>query len=715
MKFEQVWSGRCCVEGDDGLFSATVPGNIQYDYGVAHGFGDVNYSDHYKQYLPLENDHWEYITHLNYEKHGSERVFFVCEGIDYRYDILLNGTLLYAYEGMFRSVELDLTNYLNGKDDVLTVHIYPHPKRAGAPERTRAEASASCKPPVSYGWDWNPRLLISGIWQEACIETRDECFIGHCEVLASLDETLKTGTVRFSFDCLKDCETALYDADENPVYIGTDREITVENPELWWCNGQGTPYLYRWVVRNEKDERSGYIGFRRLRLVRNEGADVSADYPKTRYDAPITIELNGRRIFAKGSNWVNPDVFWGRVDRARYEELLVLVRDCNMNLLRVWGGASMCKKPFYELCDRYGILVWQEFMLACNNYIGTPHYLSVLESEATAIIQKLRAHPCLALWCGGNELFNSWSGMDDQSLALRLLNKLCFDLDPDRPFMATAPLIGMAHGGYLFYHDNQGGDVFGEFQRVRCTAYSEFGVPSISSVETLREIIPEDELFPINDTPSWIAHHGFHAWGHHCWLCLPTIEKYFGKLNSLEEIVDRSNWLQCAGYQAAFEEIRKQWPHCSMALNWVFDEPWKTAANNCLVAYPTRPKPAYEVVKAALRPKLFSARVPHFAWATGDVFEAELWLLNDSQEYAEGKVRVSIEIGNTVMELLEWTAQTDVNRNAQGPTARCVLPDAETDRFVLVLDSDTGMSNRYTLRYHRKAQAVAPKLRIMNQ
>lgn len=93
-----------------------------------------------------------------------------------------------------------------------------------------------------------------------------------------------------------------------------------------------------------------------------------------------------------------------------------------MNILRMWGGACACKDSFYELCDEYGIMVWQEFMLACNNYVATKHYISVLESEATALILRLRAHPCIAFWCGGNELFNRWSGMDDQSHALRLLN-----------------------------------------------------------------------------------------------------------------------------------------------------------------------------------------------------------------------------------------------------------------------------------------------------
>jgi beta-mannosidase len=116
------------------------------------------------------------------------------------------------------------------------------------------------------------------------------------------------------------------------------------------------------------------------------------------------------------------------------------VKEANMNILRCWGGAIIDKEPFFELCDEMGIMVWQEFPLACNNYLGTKGYLAVLEQEATAIIKRLRKHPCLTLWCGGNELFNSWSRMTDQSLPLRLLNKLCYEEDQNTPFINTSPL-----------------------------------------------------------------------------------------------------------------------------------------------------------------------------------------------------------------------------------------------------------------------------------
>lgn len=714
MKFYQSWMGRSCHPERNAWFPATVPGNIQKDYAVANGFADVQYADNYKQFLPLEDDHWEYRTELRYDAKKGERVFFVSEGISYKYDVLLNGETLFSYEGMFRGFELELTDKLTGKNDVLTVHIYPHPKSQRGQAGTRDEANESCNPPVYYGWDWNPRLLISGIWDDTYIETRSESYIGNTEVLSAISDDLQLGTVTCSFDCALPCEILLLDAEGNEVYRGSDKQFTVSAPALWWCNGQGTPYLYTWVIRNEKEERTGKLGFRRLRLLRNTGATGPKTFPKGRYEAPITVELNNRRIFCKGSNWVNPELFWGEITAERYEELIRLAKECHMNIFRMWGGAGTPKRAFYDICDREGILLWQEFVLACNEYIDVGNYMQVLESEATGMIKKFRSHPCLAFWCGGNELFNAWSNMDEQYHPLRLLNKLCFELDYKRPFLYTSPLYGMAHGGYVFYSEDQGGDVFQQFQSNRNTAYTEFGVPSLSDVETLKQIIPEDELFPIKPTEAWIAHHGFKAWGRPRWVCQDIYERYFGTPNSLEELVEGQQWMQCEGYRGAFEEMRRQWPHCSMGINWDYNEPWITAAGNELIAYPAKINPCYYYVQKAMRPTLFSAKIPKFDWKEGETFEAELWLLNDAPEAREGRVHVTARVGDEEFDLLDWNAKTDANAHKRGPTVRFVLPHAEGEnKVVLTLAAENGMESEYVFMYiPKKKKKVLRQLNV---
>ncbi|MBE6634884.1 MAG: hypothetical protein E7617_01610 [Ruminococcaceae bacterium] len=714
MKFYQTWQGRALGTENSEWFSASVPGNIQKDYAVANGFADWQYADGYKQFLPLEDLDWEYRASLSFEKKEGERVYFVTEGISYKYDILLGGEVIYSYEGMFKPARIDITDRLTDSENILTVHIYPHPKSSRGCRGTRDEANESCIPPVMYGWDWNPRLLMSGMWDEAYIETRDSSYISDTEVLCRLSDDMTVGFVDASWLCGEDCELILLDHEGNEVFRGRERSFTVTRPNLWWCNGQGEPYLYTWIIRNSRHEVSGNIGFRKIRLVRNTGANGPAEFPKSRYEAPITVELNGRRIFAKGSNWVNPELFWGDITEERYRTLISLAKDCNMNIFRMWGGAGAPKKSFYDICDREGIMIWQEFMLACNEYIDTGSYMQVLEKEATAIIKKFRAHPSLAFWCGGNELFNSWSGMDEQSYPLRLLNKLCLELDYDRPFIYTSPLFGMAHGGYVFYSEDQGGDAFNQFIRSNNTAYTEFGIPSLADADTLKEIIPENELFPVVKTAAWTAHHAFGAWGDKRWLCAEVMEKYFGKADSLEELLRQSQWLQCEGYRGAFEEMRRQWPHCSMAINWCYNEPWKTAAGNELIAYPERPKAAYEYVKLALRPTLFSARIPKIDWRAGECFEAELWLLNDAPSDASGKVRATLTVGTESYELIEWEACVTRGENRRGPTVRMTLPDLGYSSIItLTLSSENaGTESKYELLYYPKKPRSA--VRILN-
>ena len=697
MIFKQTWEGANLTK-NDGYFPTSVPGNIQLDYGNAHGFGDANYATNADKYRDVEDDFWQYRTKLAFDRKDGERVFFVSLGIDYKYDVALNGENIYSYEGMVKPFDVDLTDMLTG-DDTLTVLIYPHPKREGARAGSRDEADASCKPPVSYGWDWNPRLLISGLWQDAYIETRDENYIGNVEVIAHLNDTFDVGSVTYNFDCAVDCVCALYDRDGNEVYRGTDKQFTMQQPNLWWCNGQGEPYLYRWVIENNKQKREGKLGFKRVQLVRNTGAIDPRTFPKSRYYPPITIELNGRRIYAKGSNWVNPDIFWGRITRETYDTLITMAKDANMNLLRVWGGASVNKKDFYELCDEYGIMVWQEFMLACNNYLPRGNYLKVLESEATSMIHQLRSHASLVLWCGGNELFNGWSGMTEQSMALRILGSLCTIHDPEKPFINTSPLSGMGHGGYMFAHGSQNGEVFNEFIVANRTAYTEFGVPSASSVKALKNIIPKDELFPVKDTPSWVIHHGFKSWLADCWVCLDVFRKYWGEPESLEYFCEKSQFMQAAGYQAAFEEGRRQWPRCSMSLNWCFNEPWTCAANNSLIEYPANPKPSYEAVKNSLRPSLFSARISKFTWKADELFEAELWLINDTVESISDTTKVTVKVGDTVIDVMEWKAETGANANRRGPTIRVPLPREKGDTVVLTLENENGRASTYTLQY----------------
>ncbi|MBR6569453.1 MAG: hypothetical protein IKK75_03270, partial [Clostridia bacterium] len=161
MKYNQNWRARAIrPDGASEWFNARVPGNVQYDYGRVMGWGDMQYADNANRYGETEDYSWEYRTQLCFERAGHEQAVFVAEGVDYQFNILVDGECRLSHEGMFTRVEVPLKD----TDRELIVRIHPHPKSRNAMYTDRAQAQDCVKPPVCYGWDWHPRLLVSGIW-----------------------------------------------------------------------------------------------------------------------------------------------------------------------------------------------------------------------------------------------------------------------------------------------------------------------------------------------------------------------------------------------------------------------------------------------------------------------------------------------------------------------------------------------------------------------
>lgn len=682
--------------------AAAVPGAANLDWAVAENWPDWKRDTNYQRFHGTEDYFWIYQTILPIiQLQPDQRLWLVSKGIDYRYDVRVDGDLRYSHEGMFSSFELDLSGDMGSE---LEICLHPAPKDPAGLPGTRQEAQQSCKPAVSYGWDWHPRLIPLGIWDETALMIRSVNHIRQADLMYELSDDLAYAHLNLEAEIAGegDLVTTLYAPDGTEILktCGQGDIGTLHQPQLWWCNGYGQPNLYRWETKlyhNQVccDKKSGRIGFRSLMLEMNEGTwNEPVGFPKSRSRVPITIKLNGTPVFCKGSNWVNPEVFPGTISKATYQPLLQLAKDAHMNLLRVWGGGIVNKDSFFDLCDEMGLMVWQEFPLACNQYKGTKSYLAVLEQEARAIIRRLRGRASLALWCGGNELFNSWSKMTDQSAALRLLNKLCYELDPQRPYLATSPLMGMAHGCYLFRYPD-GREVYQAMAESHYTAYTEFGVPSVSNLECCRMVSDQDNLFPLIENAMTIGHHAFRSWGEtDTWACQSLVEDYFGRPDDLEQLIDWSQWLQSEGYKAIYEEARRQKPYCSMALNWCYNEPWPTLANNSLINYPATPKPAYHAVAASCREQLVSARIRKFTWQPGEVFEADLWLLNDGGLATEaGEVAVWLEIGGQRQFVLNWSfAAGEPNVNLAGPTVRFQLPELrnkEVSRKLAELNTDT--------------------------
>ncbi len=654
---------------------ATVPGAVQLDWAQAQGWDPRWwYGEEFRRYRWMEDAFWTYRTVL---PHFEGELWFRAKGADYRTEVRLNGHVLWEQDGTHLPISLHLACAKPGDDLEVVVSKGPEFQRTfGEGERLAATA----KPAVFNGWDFAPRLVPLGLWDEAWLEVRDRA-----PWRADLSYALGDGFADIQLDAPDAAHWTLIDPDGQVVLEGTSAvSARLDHPVLWQPNGRGRAALYTSRVQMGDEIQEQRIGFRSVRLVMNEGAWAKpSEMPKSRSTPPITLEVNGVPMFGQGANWVPASMFPGTLLRADYSALLEQAHAAHFNLIRVWGGGGVPHDDFFDLCDELGILVWQEFPLACAKYLPEPRYMEALEADSRAVVRRLRHRASLAFWCGGNELFNSWSGMTDQDLALRLLNKVCFEEDPARPFLATSPLMGMKHGSYTFL-EQDGIEAVARFQGAGATAYTEFGSSGPASSETIRSLMPESELWPPQRGTNWEWHNGLGAWDGHpeSWLCPATIAKYFdvtwppGPEEELARLIEFGQVLQTEGMRHLYEEARRQWPEASMALAWCFNEPWPTVANNSLVSWPAEAKPALHAVTEALAPVTISARVAKFAWRAGEVLEAELWAHNSTLEPVEiGTVWAELFVGDRSVEVAAWVpANLEPNRNQAGPVVRFAIP-----------------------------------------
>ena len=344
--------------------------------------------------------------------------------MDYACTVLVIDCVVDAQEGMFSPFEIGLTHEADGS--LIEIVVAPAPKVTAPPdadetlESGRAQTRQSCKPAVSYGWDFHPRLISLGIWEDTYLETRPAAtWLNYVEVAYDLADDYSSADLRLIAGgsatrlrwTLRDPAGALAATQEGAPETLV---IHVDQPELWWPITEVAPALYTSTVETHDADGqtaqtiSQRVGLRRIRLVMAPGQyELEGDLPSSQQPVPITFKVNGREIFIRGPNWAPPEIFPGTLTAERYGEQLALFAEANSNLLRAWGGASVNKKTFFKQCDELGLLVWQEVQLACNRCDDIPAYLRVLDQESRYNLRRRRLHACIAQWCACNELFNS--------------------------------------------------------------------------------------------------------------------------------------------------------------------------------------------------------------------------------------------------------------------------------------------------------------------
>jgi beta-mannosidase len=442
----------------------TVPGMVHPDLQREGHIPDPFWRDNYKQCQWPEFWSWTYkrTFDVSPEILAKQWIQLQFDGIDTYSDIYLNGRKLASTNNMFLPYRFDVNSWLKEKGNTLEVRIQTIEKMVGEKARKKFYRGAFEDPYRAYvrrmqctfGWDWVPRFITYGVWKPVRIvgydnARVDDIFIytkelakNKAKMVLEVTATCKTNeNQKVQINCYDPQNKSVWKIEKNIGNEPLKFDFEISNPQIWWSNGLGEQPLYRVQVDlfdakgkllNQKSVETG---------VRTVAVEEIKD--KEGNGSSFTVILNGKRVYAKGGNWVPADPFPARVTKNQYANLLKQAQDAGVNMLRVWGGGIFEPQEFWDLCNRMGILVSQDFMLACGAYPDDDKaFVELYKREVEANVKLIRNNPAIVFWCGDNELGLNKKPSDDWSFKLlnqNVIAPMIAKLDPSRPFRITSP------------------------------------------------------------------------------------------------------------------------------------------------------------------------------------------------------------------------------------------------------------------------------------
>lgn len=582
----------------------------------------------------VDKEDWIYQTKLEvssdiYEKDQIELYF---KGLDTYADVYLNDSCILKTNNMFREWRVDVKSLLKKSDNELRIYFHSPikvdmPKFDALHYRNEAGNDQSenggvfdkkvsvfaRKAGYHYGWDWGPRLVTSGIWRPVILEAWNNARISNIhyiqENVSAKRATIKVkaevvagqagdAVLNISAEGIKDKWSKKVSLVKGVNLIETN--ILINKPKLWWSSGLGEAHLYPFttsVTLNGKtaDTQTDNLGIRELKVI-NE---------KDEFGHTFYFRLNGVNVFAKGANYIPQDNFLPRLTAENYEKTILDAVNANMNMLRIWGGGIYEEDMFFDLCDKYGILVWQDFAFACSTYPMNPEMLDNIRHEAKDNIIRLRNHPSLAIWCGNNESHTAWFnwGWMQKFEKLGVLEEMRKDYkdvfhgvlaeavetyDPTAFYWPSSPYGGdpdaKCESGKENWNPNGDAHYWGvwhakdsiaNYNKIRARFFSEYGFQSFPEYQSVLKYAPETRDHDIF-SEVMMAHQrgGSHANGLIEWYLLNE----YRKPKDFPNFLYMGQLLQGDAIKTAIEAHRRDMPYCMGSLYWQHNDCWPVAS-----------------------------------------------------------------------------------------------------------------------------------------
>ena len=616
-------------------YRADVPGTVLTTLVDNHVYPEPLYGENNRPNIIPESlcrtSYW-YRTEVDVPaSYGGRRVWLMFDGINYAADVWINGHQAGTIRGAFARGRFDVTPFVTaGRRAAIAVLVAPPPTPADPLEQTQQWGLGLNGGVMSHdgptfvaaqGWDWMPAIRDRnmGIWQKVTLSASgpvvlrdpyvttslplprtDSADVSIAVTVANVSGDPVSGTVAGSLGdvSFRSAPLTIDAGAATTVRLApeTTPVLHVDHPRLWWPNGFGDPYLYsthlEFDIGNAASDTMDFnVGIRQIAYRLGNRDDLA-------------LVVNGVPVFAKGGNW-GMDEAMKRVPRARLDAEMRLHRDAHYTIVRNWVGQST-SEDFYDLADRYGLLVWDEFFqpaagLDSGRERGESGEQDLTDpalylANAREKVLRFRNHPSIAIWCGRNE------GAPSPAVVADALDKMMAELDPARAYQPDSDAgHGVRSGGPYawqppasYYAENRGGAL---------TAFkTEIGSISIPTLEAVRAMMPGDDAdrFPNDD---W-AEHDFATGGgnNHSAQYLTMLASRYGDVSTLPRFVRAAQLANYEAYRALYEgRFARLFNPSNAVITWM-SAPAQPSLTWQIYSYDLEPFASYFAVKKACEP-----------------------------------------------------------------------------------------------------------------
>ncbi|MBN2522354.1 MAG: glycoside hydrolase family 2 protein [Bacteroidales bacterium] len=687
------------MKGDTSWLPAEVPGCVHTDLIYNKKINDPFYRNNEKDLQWIDKEDWIYSCNfiLDHNQINKKQIYLLFEGLDTYAKVFLNDQLILETDNMFRTWRKDVKEYVVEGKNHLRIEFcsaidigleklnklgYGLPavndqSEIGGLENKKVSVFTR-KAPYHFGWDWGPRFVTSGIWRPVKL-----ILTNHSEIQTVHFKQVYVSKEEANVDALVVIHATKPGRYKIDIESGNNRSFMtssfsfeegihevmlpflIKDPELWWPNGMGKQYLYTFktiLSKNDTiiDTLSNKIGLREIELVREPDSLGKSFY----------FRVNGKNVFAKGANYIPNDNFLSRVTKDKYENIIGSAAEANMNMIRVWGGGIYENDIFYDLCDKYGLMIWQDFVFACSMYPGDDDFLENVRQEAIDNVKRLRNHASLALWCGNNEIDAAWcEGVPNcgwhwkekysekqrkeiwhsyDTLFHKILPKVVELYDGILAYWPSSP---QADWGVHASYESTSGDQhfwgvwhgklpFSAFYDHVGRFMSEYGFQSFPSMTSIKKFTkPEDRDI---ESDVMLSHQRS---GKGNALIVKYMEDLYPVPEEFNKLLYLGQVLQAEGIKQAIHAHRAHKPYCMGTLYWQLNDCWPAASWSSIDYYLSW-KALHYYVKKAFQPVII-AFIP-------DNKNVIISVSNDN--YEKEAVILSYRIRNFKGEILEENA-----------------------------------------------------------